>query len=262
MYYSQLIDSIVYSENQASVTVDDSWLQGRSLFGGLQAALCVKAMRMLVGDQIPLRTLQFTFMAPIPAGLTTAKAAILRSGKNTRHVEARIIGADNEVLAMAIGVFGESRESQLARTMEPKPVKSPQEKRFNFIPGVTPNFTQHFDAVWLQGGLPFSQHSEPEIIVDVSMKDKVPCSEAHFLAIADFIPPVALSMLAQPVPGSSLTWMLEFLDHDYLEQPLQHWRVEAEMVAASEGYTSQTVTLYAPNQKAIALSRQSMVVFG
>ena len=256
------MDSISYADNQATLSVDESWLQGRSMFGGLQAALCVKAMRTLAGESIPLRTLQFTFMAPIPAGNTKAIAELLRSGKNTRHVQAKIVGENNQVMAIAMGVFGEPRDSLLQRDLQPRNIESTSEKEFKFIPGVTPNFTQHFDAVWLYGGLPFSGQTLPEIVVDVSMKDDGLCSEAHFLAIADFVPPVALSLLSQPVPGSSLTWMLEFLDDDYFDQPLQHWRVEAEMVAANAGYTSQTVTLFAPNQKAIALSRQSMVVFG
>ena len=36
-------------------------------------------------------------------------------------------------------------------------------------------------------------------------------SEALIVALADFIPPLALSMLRTPAPGSSLTWMLELL---------------------------------------------------
>lgn len=93
------------------------------------------------------------------------------------------------------------------------------------------------------------------------MKESGTTSEAHLLAIADFIPPLALAKLAVPAAGSSLTWMLEILDTDFQQEPLQGWQVAAEMTAAGEGYTSQSAVIYAPSGKAVALSRQSMVVF-
>ena len=63
-------------------------------------------------------------------------------------------------------------------------------------------------------------------------------------------------------PGSSMTWMLEVLHPNFTAQPLQGWRVEAEMVAARDGYSSQSTIIYAPDGTATVLSRQSMVVFG
>jgi hypothetical protein len=56
--------------------------------------------------------------------------------------------------------------------------------------------------------------------------------------------------------------MLEMLGEPLAGLPLANWRIEADMVAACDGYSSQTVTLWSPQRKAIALSRQSMVVFG
>jgi hypothetical protein len=58
-----------------------------------------------------------------------------------------------------------------------------------------------------------------------------------------------------------MTWMLEVLD-TFADQPLRGWRTDSEMTAARDGYTSQTTTVYAPDGRAVALSRQSMVVFG
>ncbi|HVH33257.1 MAG TPA: hypothetical protein VM847_03985, partial [Tahibacter sp.] len=44
-------------------------------------------------------------------------------------------------------------------------------------------------------------------------------------------------------------------------QPAEGWRVDAELVAARDGYTSQSTWIVAPDGRPIALSRQSMVVF-
>lgn len=261
MLYSDLMAGIEFQQNAAGLVVPEDWLQGRSMFGGLQAALAVQAMRQLTPQTLPLRTLQTTFMAPIPAGTVTAIAQVLRQGKNTYHVEARIQDG-NQTQALCIGVFGAGRDSALSRTIAPPKLPQTDPKPFVFNQGTNPSFTQHFSAQWLRGDLPFSGSSDTTALVDVSMKDSSNASEAHLLAIADFIPPVALSLLTQPSPGSSLTWMIELLNNDWQDQPLSHWLVDAEMTAAGEGYTSQTATIYAPDGNAVALSRQSMVVFG
>jgi hypothetical protein len=86
--------------------------------------------------------------------------------------------------------------------------------------------------------------------------------EAQLLAFADFVPPVALSWMPKPTPGSSLTWMLEMLDDDFRSQPVAGWRLDTRMVAARDGYTNQVTTIHAPDGRAIATSTQSMVVFG
>ncbi len=86
-------------------------------------------------------------------------------------------------------------------------------------------------------------------------------TESHLLAIADFVPPVALSWLPHVVPGSSLTWMIELLSENFAGQPLSGWRVETDMIAARDGYISQSTLVRAPDGSPIALSRQAMVVF-
>jgi hypothetical protein len=82
------------------------------------------------------------------------------------------------------------------------------------------------------------------------------------IAIADLIPPIALSHLRKPSPGSSLTWMLEFIADDFAHLALENWRVDAELVFAGDGYTSQSAMIWGPGGIPVALSRQSMVVFG
>jgi len=69
-------------------------------------------------------------------------------------------------------------------------------------------------------------------------------------------------MFAAPTPGSSLTWMLELLRDRYDDLGMDDWRVDAELIAARDGYTNQSVMLWGSSREAVALSRQSMVVFG
>jgi hypothetical protein len=94
------------------------------------------------------------------------------------------------------------------------------------------------------------------------MRDTGAAGEAQVLALADFIAPVALSHLKSPAPGSTLTWMVEMLAAELGSLPLEGWRVDAELIAAVDGYTSQSVMLWGPGGVPVALSRQSMVIFG
>jgi len=254
---SELMDRCTLGAGTARVDVGEDWMQGRSVFGGLQAAVALRAMRTLVAD-VPLRALQMTFIAPV-AGDLRARARILRSGKSATHVEARI-GADDQVLATALGIFGGGRASIVRRDL-PAPVPMTAKGKFPFVAGIVPDFMQHFDVDLLEGALPFSATQVERVVYQLALRDSGPMSEAHLLAIADFVPPVALSWMPAVVPGASMTWMLEILDEDFASQPLHGWRIDARMVAAREGYTSQSTTIHAPNGSAIALSRQSMAVF-
>ena len=98
--------------------------------------------------------------------------------------------------------------------------------------------------------------------VRLGMPEESTCSEALLVALSDFIPPLGLSMLRTPAPGSSLTWMLELLDHDLERLPMTGFRVDAELVAGRDGYHNQSSTIWAPDGAPLALSRQTMVVFG
>ena len=260
MNLTELLLAMRVENGRAHATVGEDWLQGRSLFGGLQAAIGWRAMRALVPAEMPLRTLQMTFIAPIEAGDVTAQARVLRAGKNTMHLEARF-GSDEATQALMLCVFGSARESIVHRQLAaPAPIG--ERRPIPFMRGITPSFMQQFGVDLIGGAGPFSGKAVDNTAFELALHDCGPMTEAHLLVLADFVPPVALSWMPKPVPGSSLTWMFELLDADFAAEPLSGWRLESEMSAARNGYTSQTTTVFAPSGSAVALSRQSMVVFG
>src|SRR5262249_19521590 len=152
-----------------------------------------------------------------------AQGRVLRTGKSATHVEARL-QANGETLALAVGVFGSGRGS-IVRHDLPMPVPLRVKAKLPFVPGVVPNFIQHFAVGLLDGALPFSNSPVDHTYYELGLRDTGAVSETHLLVLADFVPPVALSWMPAVVPGSSLTWMLELLDDDYATQPLHRWRV-------------------------------------
>src|SRR3954462_5959687 len=99
---SELLQSVRPHDGGCSVEIPDDWAQGRTVFGGLQAALALRAMRPLVGSA-PLRALQTTFIAPV-AGRVDLQVRLLRSGKSVSYVEARLMGG-SATAALVVGVF-------------------------------------------------------------------------------------------------------------------------------------------------------------
>ena len=257
---SVLLSRFKTSPGAATLDVPEDWLQGRTLFGGLQAVVGLGAMRT-VAPAAPLRSLQVTFLAPVPGGPVHAVARVLRSGKNTTHVEGRIVDGDNTLCVM-VGVFGQPRTSAIELRPQQPAVSAANGIQLPWIAGVTPNFTQHFKARWIRGAPPWSGARDAENVIEIGLRDGGPCSEFHVVAMADFIPPIALSHLKAPVPAASLNWMLEVLAEDVASLPLEGWRIDAQMDAAHSGYLSQSLALWGPGGVPVALGRQTMVVFG
>src|SRR3546814_18597646 len=88
MQFSQLLSAMRGADGEWQVDVPADWQQGRTLFGGLQAALAVRAMRGLVPASTPLRTLQATLISPVPRGPLRIVARVTRSGQSAKHAEA------------------------------------------------------------------------------------------------------------------------------------------------------------------------------
>jgi acyl-CoA thioesterase len=261
MLFSEILQSLRQSQERWTAPVPEDWLQGRSLFGGLQAALALRAMRGLIRAGVPLRVLQTTFVAPIAGPRIDLEARVLRSGKSTVHLEARLLEGD-QTAAHVLAIFGSGRPSRVHHLPRQEPVSDEQAVEVPFVAGLTPSFTRHFTTRWLRGHLPFTGGSLSQAVIEVGIKDPAPTSEEHVAALADAIPPVALSHLQRAAPGSSMAWTLEMLRDRVDDLPLAGWRLDAQMRACRDGYTNQSVMVWGPGGEPVALSRQCMVIFG
>jgi acyl-CoA thioesterase len=263
MLLSEVFDSLAVREGAWKVAVPADWMQGRSVFGGLQSALALHAMRGLVPAELPLRVLQTTFVAPVE-GAVEINAQVLRAGKGTTHAEARLV-AGGQTTTLVVGVFGRGRPSKAEVHPRPPAVSkdAPPPTEFRFVAGRAPSFAQHFKMRLLSGSPLFSgTTAPPKALFEITLVDGATTSEGHVVAIADAIPPLAFAMLTQPAPGSSVTWTLEMLVDRFDDLPLVGWKVDAEVLAGRSGYTSQSSTIFASGGQAVAMSHQSMVVFG
>ncbi|MBO6582474.1 MAG: thioesterase family protein [Hyphomonas sp.] len=247
-------------DHAMSFHVPETWMQGRTTYGGLTAALCLQAAMPTSGGR-QIRSAQVAFVGPV-SGDVECTATLLREGKNTVFTSVRMMG-EAGVAAEAIFAFGAHRESSLNFANLPAPeVTSPDETASFF--GESPRrpaFTRNFNMRLANGSPPMSGAPDADMSLWMRHKDgSVPPDAVSVLALADAPPPAAMSMLTGQARISSMTWMAEFLTDDI--QTNEGWFLARHVANTSkDGYNSQAMTLWNTSGQPIMIGRQTIAVF-
>ncbi len=249
-----------------AVTVPADWLQGRTVFGGLQMALGVRAMRAVLPLQaaaLPLRSAQMTFVGPLLGGATIRmRAEALRIGKSTVHARCDLMHDDGKLACTVVAIFGGPRESRFVRELpQPDPGRSPHACDSERL-DPAPAFLQHFEVRLARGAPPYSGYHEAHSMTYARLRDRDCGFEDALLALSDVVATPVLSTLKAPAPASSVNWMIEVLrDPAYLN--LHDWvLIDADVRAGTAGYLSQTAVLYGTDGHAYSVNHQTVAVFG
>ena len=265
MRFSELIDAV--RRQPGAVTIAPEWGQGRASFGGLVAALQYEAMRAQVPADRPVRSLAITFVGPVEPDVPVSfEVDVLREGKAVSQVLGRAV-QNGQVVTVVQGSFGASRSSVVAVQADPAPeFKSVEQcQELPYVKGMTPEFMRHLAMRWSVGGLPFSGNKSRSMGGWVRLRGDVqeePLSESHILALVDAWPPALLPHLSQMAPGSTLTWTIEFVQ-PLLELTTLDWcKYLAEIEHAQDGYGHVAAKFWSADGRLIALSRQTVTIFG
>ncbi|MCF5708480.1 thioesterase family protein [Pseudomonas syringae] len=265
MTFSELIDAV--RDNPGSVIIPAEWAQGRACFGGLMAALSFESMRAQVPQGRPVRSLAITFVGPAEPGVPISfEVEILRHGKAVSQVLGRAM-QNGQVMTLMQGSFGAARESMISVKAEHAPALKPVEAcaELPFVSGIMPEYLRFMELRWALGGMPFSSTPSPAIGGYVRFRDTVQSqtmTEAHILALVDSWPPAVLPHLNRPAPGSSLTWTIEFVQPQLALDTLQWCSYRAVIEHARDGYGHTAAAMWTPEGELIAISRQTVTVFG
>jgi acyl-CoA thioesterase len=242
--------------------VSDDWRQGRTLYGGLSAALCLNAALEAVEGLPPLRSAQFAFVGPA-TGEVRAVPALLRQGKSATSVAVDLTG-DAGLAARALFTFGAGRASGYARSSLPAPAAPAPETCGPFFRDEgRPNFSQHFDVRNAGGARPVTGAEDPDILVWLRHHDLAARTMlTGLLALADATPPAAMSAFTAPAPISTMTWMVDVVG-DCADVGPEGWLLmssRAETIA--DGYSAQGMTLWTQDGRPLIAARQMVAVFG
>lgn len=261
--YTELLASLQRQSDQSiDAHIPESWMQGRTTYGGLTAALSLHGALGLV-DDIPLRSAQVAFVGPV-GGDVRIKPTLLRRGKNTAFVSVDVV-AETGIAAQSIFAFGARRESALHFDDMPMPdARAPEEiESFFDKDRPRPGFTQNFDMLMASGGRPVSGSSEKSIGLWMRHVDPdAPQDATAVLAIGDAPPPAAMSMLSVPSRISSMTWMAEFMTDSISTDPEGWFYAQHTAQLSKDGYSSQSMRLWNRQGEPILVGRQTIAVFG
>ena len=245
--------------------VTENWAQGRACFGGLQGALATYAMRRTLDEDIPLRSLQVSFIGPLAVGGIEILVRMLRQGRNVTQMQAEII-QNAKTCCIITGCFGTPRTSSIKVESEPFPegVLGPDGLvDLPYMKGLTPEFTAQYQLRWGIGGVPFTRQKGNSTGIWAKQRGEGAGISGieDLVMFADLPPTPALSKLSKPAQGSSLTWMLEILEDDFVARNDDWWFIHTTIDHYSHGYGQQRYTIYSPDKKAVALGQQVVTVF-
>jgi hypothetical protein len=202
-------------------------------------------------------------------GAVDVQVHLLRQGKHVRQVQAHVTqpGADGTpvVAGVLLAVFGNARESSVPVMMPTRPpvAKSPDESlKAPFIPGLTPNFTQHVEFSLAEGAFPYMGAEGWETRTHIRLK-QAEGVDAELLTVvhADAGPTPALARMRAPAPASSVSWALELRPVPGADVA-GHWRMDKDALANAEGYVNERTTLWTPDGQLAAFGYQVVAVYG
>lgn len=267
--FAAILQARTRSDASVHFHVPDDWLQGRTSFGGLISAIAVQAMRDVAGgawpQEVSLRALQTSFVAPVGRGPVSVAVRLLREGKSARQVQAEVL-QHGETCAVMLAVFATDRASTLAtiRPTRPAPVRGVDELTTQlYLDGAMPAFLQHFERRWADGPLPFSGGSGSSISIHlrpIAHDAAIVSNEILAVLLADLSPTPVIGQVKGPAPSSSVSWALEL-------RPVAGdvaggwWRADTDALVVEGGYVNQAGRLWAPNGDLAALAYQVVTVF-
>jgi len=253
-----------HRQPEVLISVPKGWSQGRTVFGGLSAAMLYSAAREYVEKDRPLRSMTTNFVGPLLFDTPfQINIEIVREGKNVSQVLARVV-QDGKNCVLTQFCFAKARQSKTAvKNNEQHNMATP--KKANFIPNipkVTPQFLRHYELSIDDGGLPFTGKKSSHYYGWMRFKEAPQTiTEAHIISMIDAWPPTLIQQLRWPAPASTVSWNLEFI---YPHKPFAStdWLAYKEDTRqAADGYGHTEATIWDIHGEVIALSRQTTAVF-
>jgi acyl-CoA thioesterase len=242
-------------------TPTDDWLQGRTLYGGLSAALALRACELAVPGLPPLRAGQVAFIGPA-AGEVRMAPRVVRQGKSVTFMGCDLLSG-GAVALRALFAFGGARESAYAAVAPPPPLFRPPGDCPPLWPGsgVGPSFAQHLNQR-LAGELrPLSGADRGDLLVWVKHAEPVTPGQVALVAMGDALPPASFSRFNGPAMISTMTWSFDLFDPGHADGSgwlLLHSRDDG----VGEGYAGQDMGMWDETGRPLMRGRQSVAVFG
>ena len=236
--------------------VPDTWLQGRTAYGGLSSALALHAAQLLEADLPPLRLAQVAFIGPL-AGEVSIVATKLRRGRTAAFIQVDIT-SDAGLGFRATFVFMAPQTSRVDLDEAAATQHRPPPPGTELYVGPPQFFTGNFEFYDLKDSLDGAAWLRWTRLRERNGMDPF----VELMAIGDALPPAAFRLFGKnPVPLSSLTWILNLLTPTPTTRD-GWWLLAATTDHARDGSSSQAMTIWNADGERIADAMQSVAIFG
>lgn len=258
MILADILAQSVRIDGGLETAIPQTWMQGRTAYGGLSAALALQAARGVADDLPPLRSAQISFVGPL-AGTVQVRAERLRQGKSAAFVGVDVVGEAGLGLR-ATFVFMHGRPSQVDYNIATPPeTVSPETAEPAFRRTAGPHFTGNFDY---RHARPAGAPAEPADFlrwVRLVEPGEVAASVA-LMALGDALPPAAMDLMVEKRPVSSMTWLINLLvDHPVTRDGW--WLMRSTGTYARQGCSSQSMAIWNADGEPVATGMQSVALF-
>lgn len=257
--FKALLDSLKSSQEGLRLTIPEYWMQGRTTYGGLSAALCLQAVYRQHPELPPIRSANIHFIGPVH-GTVSIETRVLREGKSVCFIEAEM-KSEGAVLTHAMFCFGKPRESKINQIFRSHPnYKSVSDSKDLFEDAETPIFLQFFECRLAKGSPPLIGSDTNEHLVWARLKEKLEHNPVSLLAIGDMPPPGVMPMFKQMAPTSSINWAVNFIQNNPSTKD-DWWLLRSYAEDAQEGYSSQDMQMWNSRGELVITGRQSVAYF-
>ena len=243
----------------APISIPANWLQGRTAYGGLSAAMALHLVRQGSEEGLPpLKAAHISFVGPVTES-ARFETEILRKGKSVTQ-----IGADfrvNDALSMrASFIFGAARASQIQHIrVQPPTVEKPESYPLLLGEAAQIGHFRNFDIRFVSDARPVSGAEVPEMLAWVRLQESDGvAAEVAMLALGDFLPPASMALFKEPAPISSMTWSIDF------PRPASHsaWFLQrSRSLVAADGYSYQIMEMWDEAGNLVLISTQTVAIF-
>lgn len=245
-----------------SVTITEDWMQGRTTYGGLSAALCYAVARRHKPEGMTLRSAQIGFVGPA-GGPVTLSSEVLRQGKSACYVSADV-RSEKGTATRALFVFGAPRDvSHTVDTIPAPPkVRAPDDVQSFFPPDNDrrPAFSKQFNMRHAGGARPYSGAQDADMSLWMRHKDEDARGMLALLAIGDAPPPAVITTFTEFKIFSSMNWSIEFLTSNPVSE--DRWFLARHVSPqAAEGYCVQDMTMWNSAGAPMMIGRQTVAIF-
>lgn len=241
-------------------SIPETWLQGRTAYGGLSTALALVAAKRSEDGLPALRSAQVAFIGPL-AGAVTITVQRLRRGRNAAFVQADVT-SDAGLGLRATFVFMSDQPSTIDHAVARPPTFARPGTDDRVFTGTSdgrmPGFLTNFEFVDCRdaGGDP------AEWLRWIRLKERDGLDpEVELALIGDCLPPAALRLMREFKPLSSLTWLLNLLGPAPTSED-GWWLLRAQTDYARHGSSSQAMGIWSADGTPAAQQMQSVAIFG